>query len=157
MCVCVCVFGGGGAPTSARAALRCAPRRAFNQLVRPPPATRCVLTLPGFGPLLNLAQVLRLVSLPLWRALSPGRLQLELHAQPALAKKWKALQKKDAKAAAAGDGERRARQRLLAGGRGWHCSACAPCNGWLAQAGAWVLGGTMWCPSCAPCWSWGRR
>lgn len=44
-------------------------------------------------------QVLRLVSLPLWHALSPGRLQLELHAQPALAKRWKALLKKDAKAA----------------------------------------------------------
>jgi hypothetical protein len=44
-------------------------------------------------------QALRLVSLPLWHALSPGRLQLELHAQPALAKRWKALAKKDAKAA----------------------------------------------------------
>ena len=28
------------------------------------------------------AQVLRLVSLPLWHALSRGRLQLELHDQP---------------------------------------------------------------------------
>jgi len=45
------------------------------------------------------AQALRLVSLPLWHALSPGRLQLELHAQPALAKRWKALAKKDARAA----------------------------------------------------------
>ena len=27
-------------------------------------------------------QVLRLVSLPLWQALSSGRLQLELHAHP---------------------------------------------------------------------------
>jgi hypothetical protein len=45
------------------------------------------------------AQALRLVSLPLWHALSPGRLQLELHGQPALAKRWKALLKKDAKAA----------------------------------------------------------
>ncbi|KAI8476245.1 MAG: hypothetical protein J3K34DRAFT_511964 [Monoraphidium minutum] len=44
-------------------------------------------------------QALRLVSLPLWHALGPGRLQLELHAQPALAKRWKALLKKDAKAA----------------------------------------------------------
>jgi intron-binding protein aquarius len=41
--------------------------------------------------------VLRLVSLPLWRALSAGRLQLELHAQPQLAKHWKALAKKEAK------------------------------------------------------------
>ena len=52
---------------------------------------------------------LRLVSLPLWHALSPGRLQLELHAQPSLAKKWKALARKEAKAAkaaaaATGDG-----------------------------------------------------
>jgi hypothetical protein len=41
--------------------------------------------------------VLKLVSLPLWRALSAGRLQLELHAQPQLAKHWKALAKKEAK------------------------------------------------------------
>jgi intron-binding protein aquarius len=47
------------------------------------------------------AQVLRLVSLPLWHALSPGRLQLELHAQPALAKLWKQRAKRQAKAAAA--------------------------------------------------------
>ena len=46
------------------------------------------------------AQVLRLVSLPLWHALSPGRLQLELHAHEALAKHWKAAAKKEAKAAA---------------------------------------------------------
>jgi hypothetical protein len=44
---------------------------------------------------------LRLVSLPLWNALSPGRLQLELHGQPTLAKKWKALTRKEAKAAKA--------------------------------------------------------
>jgi len=44
-------------------------------------------------------QVLRLVSLPLWQALSPGRLQLELHALPQLAKHWKHLLKKEAKAA----------------------------------------------------------
>ncbi|KAG1668022.1 hypothetical protein FOA52_006555 [Chlamydomonas sp. UWO 241] len=42
--------------------------------------------------------VLRLVSLPLWHALSPGRLQLELHAHPQLAKHWKALLKKEGKA-----------------------------------------------------------
>ncbi len=46
------------------------------------------------------AQALRLVSLPLWHALSPGRLQLELHAHEALAKHWKAAAKKEAKAAA---------------------------------------------------------
>lgn len=45
------------------------------------------------------AQVLRLVSLPLWHALSRGRLQLELHDQPQLAKHWKHLAKKEAKAA----------------------------------------------------------
>ncbi len=44
-------------------------------------------------------QVLRLVSLPLWHALSRGRLQLELHDQPQLAKHWKHLAKKEAKAA----------------------------------------------------------
>ena len=44
-------------------------------------------------------QVLRLVSLPLWHALSSGRLQLELHAQPQLTKHWKSLLKKDSKAA----------------------------------------------------------
>eukprot|EP00798_Chlamydomonas_sp_ICE-L_P018650 gene18650-25166_t len=42
-------------------------------------------------------QALRLVSLPLWMALSSGRLQLELHAHPQLAKHWKSLQKKDQK------------------------------------------------------------
>lgn len=45
------------------------------------------------------AQVLRLVSLPLWHSLSRGRLQLELHAQPQLAKHWRSLAKKEAKAA----------------------------------------------------------
>ncbi|GFR52138.1 hypothetical protein Agub_g14653, partial [Astrephomene gubernaculifera] len=45
-------------------------------------------------------QVLRVVSLPLWHSLSPGRLQLELHAHEALAKHWKAAAKKEAKAAA---------------------------------------------------------
>ena len=44
---------------------------------------------------------LRLVSLPLWHALSRGRLQLELHDQPQLARHWKHLAKKEAKAAAA--------------------------------------------------------
>lgn len=43
------------------------------------------------------AQVLRLVSLPLWQALSPGRLQLELHGLPQLGKHWKHLLKKEAK------------------------------------------------------------
>lgn len=42
-------------------------------------------------------QVLRLVSLPLWQALSPGRLQLELHALPQLGKHWKHLLKKEQK------------------------------------------------------------
>ncbi|PSC68726.1 Intron-binding aquarius [Micractinium conductrix] len=46
------------------------------------------------------AQVLRLVSLPLWHALSRGRLQLELHDQPQLAKHWRHLAKREAKAAA---------------------------------------------------------
>lgn len=45
-------------------------------------------------------QVLKLVSIPLWHALSKGRLQLELHAQPQLAKHWKNLAKKEVKAAA---------------------------------------------------------
>lgn len=45
------------------------------------------------------AQVLRVVSLPLWHALSPGRLQLELHAHEALARHWKTAAKKEAKAA----------------------------------------------------------
>ena len=45
---------------------------------------------------------LRLVGLPLWRALSPGRLELELAATPALAKHWRKLVKKDGKAAAEG-------------------------------------------------------
>lgn len=45
--------------------------------------------------------MLRLVSLPVWHGLSPGRLQLELAAQPPLAKRWKALLKKEAKAAKA--------------------------------------------------------
>ncbi|KAF5841175.1 hypothetical protein DUNSADRAFT_14005 [Dunaliella salina] len=44
------------------------------------------------------AQVLRLVSLPLWQALSPGRLQLELHGLPQLGKHWKHLLKKEQKA-----------------------------------------------------------
>lgn len=48
----------------------------------------------------HFCQVLRLVSLPIWHGLSHGRLQLELAAQPALAKRWKALLKKEAKAAA---------------------------------------------------------
>ena len=46
-------------------------------------------------------RVLRLVSLPIWHALSRGRLQFELHEHPQLAKHWKSLAKKDAKAAAA--------------------------------------------------------
>jgi intron-binding protein aquarius len=45
------------------------------------------------------AVMLPLVSLPLWRNLSEGRLQLELRATPALEKHWKNLAKKDAKAA----------------------------------------------------------
>jgi len=46
---------------------------------------------------------LRLVSLPLWHALSGPRREIELAAQPALAKKWRTLAKKDAKKRAAGD------------------------------------------------------
>lgn len=46
------------------------------------------------------AQVLKLVSLPLWHSLSSGRLKLELHAHPTLAKRWHRLSKKEAKAAA---------------------------------------------------------
>lgn len=42
-------------------------------------------------------QVLKLVSLPLWQALSPGRLQLELHALPTVAKHWKSLLKREQK------------------------------------------------------------
>lgn len=42
---------------------------------------------------------LPLVSLPLWTALSAGRLQQELARNPQLAKHWKFLQRKDAKAA----------------------------------------------------------
>lgn len=58
------------------------------------------------------AQVLRLVSLPLWHALSRGRLQLELHDQPQLAKHWKHLAKREAKAAAAaGDAHVAVQQR----------------------------------------------
>lgn len=45
-------------------------------------------------------QVLRLVSLPLWQALSPGRLQLELHGLPQLGKHWKHLLKKEQKVSA---------------------------------------------------------
>jgi len=45
-------------------------------------------------------QVLRLVSLPLWQGLSPGRLQLELHALPQLGKHWKHLLKKEQKVCA---------------------------------------------------------
>ena len=46
-------------------------------------------------------KVLKLVGLPLWHALSRGRLQLELHEHPQLAKHWKHLAKKEAKAKAA--------------------------------------------------------
>eukprot|EP00878_Enallax_costatus_P017916 GHUV01018838.1.p1 GENE.GHUV01018838.1~~GHUV01018838.1.p1 ORF type:complete len:1128 (+),score=501.36 GHUV01018838.1:269-3652(+) len=56
------------------------------------------------------AQVLKLVSLPLWHGLSHGRLQLELAAQPALAKRWKALLKKEAKAAAAAAAKKQQQQ-----------------------------------------------
>ena len=52
---------------------------------------------PGVRP-----HALRLVGLPLWRALSPGRRELELAEAPALARPWKRLLKKDAKAAAEG-------------------------------------------------------
>jgi intron-binding protein aquarius len=44
-------------------------------------------------------RVLRLVGLPMWHALSRGRLQLELHEHPQLAKHWKHMAKKDAKKA----------------------------------------------------------
>eukprot|EP00959_Pyramimonas_sp_CCMP1952_P350036 7334023-Pyramimonas_sp.AAC.1 len=50
------------------------------------------------------AQVLPLVSLPLWKNISSGRLQLELKHNPSLTKHWKYLLKKEAKAKkAAGD------------------------------------------------------
>jgi hypothetical protein len=55
--------------------------------------------------------VLRLVSLPVWHGLSPGRLQLELAAQPPLAKRWKALLKKEAKAAKAAAAAAAAKQQ----------------------------------------------
>ncbi|KAL3158109.1 hypothetical protein ABBQ32_011710 [Trebouxia sp. C0010 RCD-2024] len=44
------------------------------------------------------ARVLKLASLPLWHALSKGRLQLELHAHEQLDKAWRRLAKRDAKA-----------------------------------------------------------
>ncbi|DBB15126.1 TPA: hypothetical protein ACH3X3_004135 [Trebouxia sp. C0006] len=47
------------------------------------------------------ARVLKLASLPLWHALSEGRLQLELHAHEQLDKAWRRLAKRDAKAAQA--------------------------------------------------------
>ena len=39
-------------------------------------------------------QLLPLVSLPLWHSLSRGRLQLELHSHPQLAKHWRHAAKK---------------------------------------------------------------
>ena len=48
---------------------------------------------PGVRP-----HALRLVGLPLWRGLSPGRRELELAEVPSLARPWKRLAKKDAKA-----------------------------------------------------------
>jgi intron-binding protein aquarius len=45
-------------------------------------------------------RVLRLVGLPMWHALSRGRLQLELHEHPQLAKHWRHMAKKNAKKAA---------------------------------------------------------
>ncbi|KAK9820367.1 hypothetical protein WJX72_009525 [[Myrmecia] bisecta] len=48
------------------------------------------------------SQALKLVSLPLWHALSRGRLQLELHAHDNLAKHWRYMAKKAAKEAKAG-------------------------------------------------------
>lgn len=44
------------------------------------------------------ARMLKLASLPLWHALSQGRLQLELHAHEQLDKAWRRLAKRDAKA-----------------------------------------------------------
>jgi intron-binding protein aquarius len=44
------------------------------------------------------SQVLPLVSLPLWRNISAGRLQLELKHNPSLEKHWRYLLKKEAKA-----------------------------------------------------------
>ncbi len=55
------------------------------------------------------AQVLRLVSLPLWHALGAGRLQLELHALPALAKHWKNVLKKEQKVRQCGAAVERSR------------------------------------------------
>ena len=60
-------------------------------------------------------QVLKLVSLPLWHSLSPGRLELELHAHPELVRHWKHLAKKEAKAAkASGDSHIPITQRMEA-------------------------------------------
>ena len=64
------------------------------------------------------AQVLRLVSLPLWHALSRGRMQLELHDQQQLAKHWRHLAKKEAKAAQQARRGRRRKQQPA--------SRCAP-------------------------------
>ena len=44
---------------------------------------------------------LPMVSLPLWTHLAPGRLELELRANPQLDKHWRHLMKKEAKAAKA--------------------------------------------------------
>ena len=57
---------------------------------------------------------LPLVSLPIWHALSPGRLQLELAHNAQLEKHWRALQRKEAKAAKAGGGEASAAAKAAA-------------------------------------------
>ena len=85
------------------------------------------------------AQVLRLVSLPLWHTLSRGRLQLELHDQPQLAKHWKHLAKKEAKAAAAQEGYVAVQQRAEA----TFLPGKPACRG--GSAAGWHLGGTWAC------------
>ena len=108
------------------------------------------------------AQVLRLVSLPLWHALSRGRLQLELHDQPQLAKHWKHLAKKEAKAAAAAqEGHVPVQQRpeatFLPGestgtgagtGTGTGSGTSAPSSLCSRGSQAWGLGGLL--DACLP-------
>jgi hypothetical protein len=78
------------------------------------------------------APVLKLVSLPLWHALGKGRLQLELHAHPQLAKHWKSLTKKESKAA---DKPGYVPVGGMPGrkGRAWGCHGAA--TSWLAWCG----------------------
>ena len=58
-------------------------------------------------------QALQLVSLPTWNALSRGRLQLELHAHPKLAKHWRHAAKKVQLRLRRGDGARVAAKPMI--------------------------------------------